>query len=119
MLAEALTDLVAGISFVRGMRWNASGVVFSRPVRWFVALLGNSVLPFSYAGLRSGRVTRGLRQSDSPEIEVSEAAAYWQAMSDNQIVIHVPIDCTFRKANQVPNSAPCFQLARGWLALNP
>jgi len=43
------------------MRWNTSKVAFSRPVRWLLALFGEQVIPFEYAGLVSGRGTRGLR----------------------------------------------------------
>ena len=39
------------------MRWNATGVAFSRPIRWFVSLLGDTVIPFEYAGLTAGRTT--------------------------------------------------------------
>ena len=44
MLAQALPDLIAGLKFGRSMRWNASGVAFSRPIRWIVALFGESRL---------------------------------------------------------------------------
>jgi glycyl-tRNA synthetase len=87
VLAEALPEFVAGIVFSNNMRWNASGVAFSRPIRWFVSLLGQAVLPFSYAGLTSGRVSRGLRPFGSPEIEVPEAAAYELQMSEHDVVI--------------------------------
>ena len=40
VLAESLPGLVAGIKFDKSMRWNELGVAFSRPLRWFVALLG-------------------------------------------------------------------------------
>ena len=64
VLAEALPALVAGIKFDKTMRWlpaSDSNVVFSRPLRWFVALLGEHVIPFEYAGLSSGKISRGLR----------------------------------------------------------
>jgi glycyl-tRNA synthetase len=89
VLSESLTELVARISFDRSMRWNASGVAFSRPIRWFVALLGESIVPFSYAGLQSGRTTRGLRMFGSPEVEIAEAAAYWEVMAEQGVVVDV------------------------------
>ena len=54
VLAETLAGLVAGIKIGKTMRWNASGVAFSRPIRWFVSLLGETVIPFEYAGLTAG-----------------------------------------------------------------
>ncbi|MBZ0308207.1 MAG: glycine--tRNA ligase subunit alpha, partial [Anaerolineae bacterium] len=40
VLAEELPNLVATIKFEKSMRWNASGIAFSRPIRWFTALYG-------------------------------------------------------------------------------
>ena len=65
----------AGIKFEKSMKWNNSGVAFSRPLRWLVALLGGSVLPFEYAGVQSGNITRGLRPYDSPEMTIPSAQA--------------------------------------------
>jgi glycyl-tRNA synthetase len=89
VLSESLAELVARISFDRSMRWNASGASFSRPIRWFVALLGKSVVPFRYAGLQSGRATRGLRMFGSPEVEIPGAAAYWEVMDEQRVVVDV------------------------------
>ena len=89
VLADALADLVTGIGFGKSIRWNASGMSFSRPIRWFVSLLGETILPFALAGVRGGRVTRGLRILGSEEIEIPRASAYWQTMADCQIIVHV------------------------------
>ena len=40
ILAEALPGLIAGLRFGKTMRWNASGVAFSRPIRWLLAPAG-------------------------------------------------------------------------------
>ena len=45
VLPEALAGLVAGIKFGKTMRWNATNVAFSRPIRWFVSLWGDTVVP--------------------------------------------------------------------------
>ncbi|MBN1400310.1 MAG: glycine--tRNA ligase subunit beta, partial [Anaerolineae bacterium] len=87
VLAGILPDVIAGLRFSRSMRWNASGVAFSRPLRWFVALLEDQVVPFAYAGVRSGRVTRGIRSQDSPEIQVPSAADYDSLMQTAGILL--------------------------------
>ena len=79
------------------MRWlpasraagNASRVTFSRPLRWFVALLGETVIPFEYAGLTAGRTTRGLRPYNSPEILIPSVEAYEGLIKQNGIVLDV------------------------------
>ena len=87
VLAEALPGLVGGLRFGKTMRWNASGVAFSRPVRWLVALLGDLVLPFAYAGLTSDRGTFGSRPAGSPALQVADAAAYRPLMAEQAIIV--------------------------------
>ncbi|MFZ1041011.1 MAG: glycine--tRNA ligase subunit beta [Anaerolineales bacterium] len=87
VLAEVLPKLVESIKFEKSMRWNDSGVSFSRPIRWFVALLGNQVIPFEYAGVTSGNITRGLRPYDSLEIKITSADKYFDIIREAGIVL--------------------------------
>jgi len=87
VLAEELPGLIAAIRFPLAMRWNASKVIFSRPIRWYVALLDDEVVPFEYAGVSSGRTTRGIRPEGSPEIVLRTAADYLPAMEANHIMV--------------------------------
>jgi glycyl-tRNA synthetase len=87
VLARSLNDLVLSIHFERNMRWNRSNVTFSRPVRWLVSLLGENVVPFEFAGIRSGRCTRGLRFSKEPEFEVRTPEEYFSKLDDQGIVL--------------------------------
>jgi glycyl-tRNA synthetase len=89
VLATLLPDLIAGLRFSLSMRWNATNVAFSRPIRWMVALLGDSVIPFEYAGVKSGRTSRGLRPLRSPEIVIQRAEDYFSLMEANSIVVDV------------------------------
>lgn len=91
VLAEVLPDLIAGIKFQRSMRWNQSNVAFSRPIRWLVALYGPDVIPFNYADVESGRVSRGLRPYDSPAITIEDAAHYESIIAENNIVIDAQV----------------------------
>ena len=75
-LSEALSEFLAFIRFDKSMRWNDADVAFSRPIRWIVALFGDSVIPFEYAGVASGKATRGLRPYGSPDIEVTSASEF-------------------------------------------
>jgi glycyl-tRNA synthetase len=89
VLAEALPKLVESIKFEKSMRWNDSGVSFSRPIRWYVALYGDLVIPFEYAGVISGNVTRGLRPYDSPEIIIPSADQYFDKLRAAGILLDI------------------------------
>jgi glycyl-tRNA synthetase len=89
VLAEALPEVLAGLHFPKTMRWNQTNVYFARPLRWLVALLEDQIVPFSYAGVSSGRTTRGLRPYGSPEIVLARASDYLNAMAEQEVVVGV------------------------------
>jgi glycyl-tRNA synthetase len=89
VLAEALPGCIAGLTFGKSMRWNATNVSYSRPLRWLVALYGPQVVPFTYAGVASGRTSRGLRPYGSPPIVIDDAANYARIMQEHSIVTSV------------------------------
>ena len=88
ILLDALPKLISDIHFNKTMRWNDSGVAFSRPIRWLLAMHGNSVINFEYAGLIAGQVTRGLRFNNPENIGISSAEEYFNAMQDQNIIIY-------------------------------
>jgi len=91
VLAEALPGWIAAISFGKSMRWNHSNVAFSRPIRWLLALLGEgeaaTVIPFEYAGLRSGNLTRGLRFRQPEEQAVRSPQEYYAFLASQGILL--------------------------------
>jgi len=89
VLAGMLPQLISSLHFDMTMRWNESGVAFSRPIRWLVALLGDQVIPFEYAGVQSGSTSRGLRPLGSPELTIENAGPYFDVMAVNSIVVDV------------------------------
>jgi glycyl-tRNA synthetase len=109
VLAEALPKLVESIKFEKAMRWNDSGVSFSRPIRWYVALLGDMVIPFEYAGVTSGNITRGLRPYDSPEIKIPSADKYLGIIREAGILL----DKEERKASIVEQVKQAASLVGG------
>jgi glycyl-tRNA synthetase beta chain len=72
VLSEALPGLITKIYFPKTMYWTGKGGPrFIRPIRWIVALLGDRVVPFELAGVRSGDVTSGHRILGKPRIRVT------------------------------------------------
>ena len=94
VLAELLPALIGRLQFEKTMRWNATGIAFSRPIRWLVALLGEQVVPFEYAGVASGRTSRGLRPNGSPAIALAGADDYLRRLR----AARVEVDPQLRQA---------------------
>ena len=74
LLPAILTNLITAIPWPKTQRWDSRHEQFSRPVRWLVALLDDEVVPVEFAGLESGRITRGHRFLAPGPHEVSRAA---------------------------------------------
>ncbi len=87
VLSSALPDLIGNIRFNKSMRWNESGIAFSRPIRWLLALHGEKAVPFSYAGYKSGRITHGLRFTDGEQFSVENPGDYLEKMANQGIVL--------------------------------
>lgn len=87
LLAEKMPALIGGLKFERSMRWNQTNITYSRPLRWFVALYGAELIPFSYAGISSDYTSRGLRPYDSPPISISHADHYLHQLIQNNILL--------------------------------
>jgi glycyl-tRNA synthetase len=90
LLAAALPDVLKGLRFKRSMRWNSTGVAFSRPIRALVALLGDDAVPFAFAGLTAGRTTRLTRITDDVEtVEIDSAENHRATLERRGIVLDV------------------------------
>jgi glycyl-tRNA synthetase len=87
VLAAELPNLIAGLRFEKSMRWNSSGVAFSRPVRWLLALLGTQLVPFEYAGLQSAKQSRGLRLGKNETFAVESAKEYFAVLKKQGILL--------------------------------
>jgi len=88
VLSELLPKVIAAIKFDKPMRWRAGDpTMFSRPIRWIVALLGENVIPFEYAGVQSGKTSRGLLPLGSPEIAIANADDYLNTMAKAKIEV--------------------------------
>ncbi|GMH14165.1 hypothetical protein Nepgr_016006 [Nepenthes gracilis] len=86
VLSENLPGTIFKLSFPKSMRWN-SQVMFSRPVRWIMALHGDAVVPFMFAGVFSGNESYGLRNTTTASIKVENAESYTALMKNAGISV--------------------------------
>ncbi|KAI3845045.1 hypothetical protein MKX03_021533 [Papaver bracteatum] len=88
VLAEDLPSAIAKISFPKSMQWSTQ-IMFSRPIRWILALHGDAAVPFTFAGVLSGSLSYGLRNTPSATIEVEKAESYVGAMKNAGVVVKI------------------------------
>lgn len=85
ILPQFCLDMITGLNFPKPMRWGDYEIRFARPIRWLVALCDDEVIPFSYAGLHAGRISRGHRTLGS-SVSISKAENYLEDL-ENVFVI--------------------------------
>lgn len=87
LLGKALADLCGEIPFRKSMRWGAGEAAFGRPVQWLVALFGDTVVDMSFAGVRSGKVSRGHRFLSPATFEIDKAEAYVDILRTKHVLV--------------------------------
>jgi glycyl-tRNA synthetase beta chain len=85
LLGKALAEVAGAIPFRKSMRWGEGDATFGRPVQWLVALYGGDVVDLTFAGVRSGRVTRGHRFLAPLSFDLARAEAYVEAMRGKHV----------------------------------
>lgn len=87
LLPDLLLGLVKGISFPRYMYWEASHLAFARPIRWLVALYGDTVVDLEIGGVKAGRVSRGMRFFGPAEVLISSPQEYVNIMRQAYVIV--------------------------------
>ena len=81
-------DVIAAVEWpnYRSQRWGSEHETFVRPVRWICALLGEEVVPVSYADVKSGNTTRGHRVLAPGEHVVADPSCYERVLEDSFVL---------------------------------
>lgn len=87
LLREALPSLLKSVVFPKNMVWEQSKVRFARPIRWILCLFGEEPITFSYAGLFSGRETRGHRFLNPGPFVISNPSHYFSCLKECGVIL--------------------------------
>ena len=109
LLGTALAEICAEIPFRKSMRWGTGNATFGRPVQWLVALSGDELVDVSFAGVRSGKTTRGHRFLAPGTFELSAADGYVDALRAK----HVLVDRTERATTMMDRVSAAAKSAGG------
>lgn len=87
VLGPVVAALPGKIPFPKSMRWGAGEHAFGRPIHWIVALFGGEVVPATFAGVRTGRTTRGHRFLAPATFELGAAGEYVEALRRAHVLV--------------------------------
>jgi len=82
VLSKVLPDVIKAIPFPKTMKWGDLSIVYTRPIHWIVALLGDKIIPFTMENIKSGRFTLGHRFLSSGKITIGHPDEYLEKLRD-------------------------------------
>ncbi|NLE47551.1 MAG: glycine--tRNA ligase subunit beta [Sandaracinaceae bacterium] len=87
LLPRILEETCKRIHFAKSMRWGDNPVAFGRPLHHLVALLGDTLIPFEFAGLKAQRTTFGHRFLAPERFELRGADAYRDQLRERHVIV--------------------------------
>jgi len=87
VLKEILPAAIEKLTFPKAMRWASGTGPFARPVHWLVALFNNDVIPFTFCGIESDRLTRGHRFLAPDVVAVPSADQWEQILATHHVMV--------------------------------
>lgn len=89
ILTELCEKSIAALDWpnYRSQRWGGNHETFVRPVRWICALLGEDVVPVSYADVTSSNVTYGHRVLGPGEHVVKDPSSYVEVLRNAGVLL--------------------------------
>ncbi|HOO70516.1 MAG TPA: glycine--tRNA ligase subunit beta [Spirochaetota bacterium] len=82
-----LNDIVNTIPFPKRMRWSDKSVTFPRPVRYFLVLFNNALIPYEIEGISSSTMTRGHYIQHNDMIEIGNIKDYEDVLASNAVIV--------------------------------
>lgn len=86
LLPAMLPDIINALTFPKTMRWGDLEMRFVRPIHSVLALFGETVIPFSIAGVTSGNTTGGHRFLGKKSIEINSTEDYFTKLKENYVI---------------------------------
>lgn len=77
ILAAVCPSVITALPFPKRMRWGDGEFTFARPIRWILALLKDTVVPFTVGTVTSEKETRGHRVHGPGPFILDDAADYF------------------------------------------
>jgi glycyl-tRNA synthetase beta chain len=93
ILQEIVPAILGSLPFPKVMRWGQGDQQFARPVHWLLAVLGGEVLPLSFAGVKSGKVSFGHRFLHPGAVVITSPGEYQERLAET----HVQVDFNARR----------------------
>lgn len=87
ILKELLPRLISSIRFPKMLRWDGSGLLFVRPIRWLMTIYNGEPVEFDYTGLKASDLSYGHRFMAPKPFKVKDFKSYKKFLEKSFVII--------------------------------
>jgi glycyl-tRNA synthetase beta chain len=87
LLPEICAEIMRSFSFPKTMKWDGSGLTFSRPVRWLMIKFGEETISLESHGIASSAGSRGHRFLGQPMVTIDSANSYGPQLASAGVIV--------------------------------
>lgn len=89
LLSAAIPTFITHIDFPKNMHWDDTSVTYARPLRWIVALFGNTVIPCQIGHVHSSNLSYGHAQLDPSSFTISTPTTFLSLLKSHYVLASV------------------------------
>lgn len=90
VLKQMLPEIILATPFPKTMRWSDLSIAFARPIQSILAMMDQSVIPFSVSPkIKSNRYAWGHMFMHHKKIKITDAHSYIDQMRDAQVIVDI------------------------------
>ncbi len=87
ILPAFMDKFILSLNFPKSMRWGEDSLRFVRPIRWLLALYGDTLIPFELDGIKTDRFSYGHRFLSYGKIEITEPRVYKDLLKKACVIV--------------------------------
>lgn len=88
IIKNNLKEIISNIKFPKKMKWNQTGFLFARPIRWLLVFFGDKTLDIEIAGIKSSNKTYLLRKTTNNKCSIKNIEDYFSKIEQSGIEIN-------------------------------
>ncbi|MDQ0174172.1 glycine--tRNA ligase subunit beta [Bacillus chungangensis] len=85
-LLPSLQTIISGLTFPVNMHWGNQDLRYIRPIKWLVCLYGETIVPFSIAGVGTSNISHGHRFLGG-KVALAEPLAYEKTLLSQYVLV--------------------------------
>ncbi|MBI5882509.1 MAG: glycine--tRNA ligase subunit beta [Elusimicrobia bacterium] len=87
ILSREIPAIISALRFAKAMEWEETRFTFGRPIRSLLALHGKKIVPFTLAGVRSGRAVLTVPGSGRKPVRIAESGRYLSTLRNMAVIV--------------------------------